>query len=93
MSVVAATPQAYLLYVEQAPFVTHPAPLVVQLGKIKLQALSDVNETGSKSQFNFIHYYVTASHPHYIVSEPINGVLLHSNAVTYNPQKEGLVLH
>ena len=55
MSVVAATPQAHLLYVEQAPLVTHPAPLVVQLLKIELQALSDVNETGSKSQFNFMH--------------------------------------
>ena len=28
-SVVAATPQAYLLYVEHAPLTTHPAPLVV----------------------------------------------------------------
>ena len=28
-SVVAAIPQAYLLYVEQAPFVTQPAPVVV----------------------------------------------------------------
>ena len=31
MSVVAATPQAYLLYVEQAPFGTQPLPVVVQL--------------------------------------------------------------
>lgn len=47
VSVVAAGPQAYLEYVEQAPLVTHPAPVVVQVEIIALQAVSVVNVTGS----------------------------------------------
>lgn len=46
----AAGPQASLGYVEQAPFVMHPAPLVVQVEMIALQAPSVINVTGSKAQ-------------------------------------------
>ena len=37
-SVVAAIPHAYLLYVEQAPFTTQPAPVVVHSGNALEQA-------------------------------------------------------
>ena len=46
----AAEPQAYLGYVEQAPFVMHPAPFVVQVEIIVLQAPSVVKVTGNKAQ-------------------------------------------
>ena len=41
-SVVAAYPQVYLLYVEQAPFVTQPAPVVVHPDNAVEQAVSVV---------------------------------------------------
>ena len=50
MSVVYAGPQANWGYVEQAPFVMHPAPLVVQVEIIALQAPSVINVTGSNAQ-------------------------------------------
>ena len=54
-SVVVAGPQANLLYVEQAPFVTQPALLVVQVEIIAKQAESDVSVTGNRLQVRLIH--------------------------------------
>ena len=92
-SVVVATPQAYFGYEEQAPFVMHPAPVVVQVPIAELQSVSVVNVTGSKSQIKFIHVYVTPFHPHVGLSYPVSGLLLHSYGVIRKPQDEGLVLH
>ena len=64
MSVVEATPQAYLLYVEQAPFVTHPAPLVVQVEITDLHRSSVPKVIGSKSQLINMHCFRKVSHPH-----------------------------
>ena len=50
MSVVDAGPQANLGYDEQAPFVMHPAPFVVQVEIIAPQAPSVINVTGSNAQ-------------------------------------------
>ena len=93
MSVVAAGPQAYLGYVEQAPLVIHPAPFVVQVEMTALQVLSDVNVTGSKAQVNGTQSVVAAFQAQVNVVEPVKGVLLHSEAVVKPPQVEGLVLH
>ena len=66
MSVVAAGPQACLGYVEQAPFVTHPAPLVVQVEIIELQAPSVISVTGSKAQVKGTHVVKEAFQAHVI---------------------------
>ena len=55
VSVVAAGPQAYFGYVEQAPFVMHPAPLVVHVEIIALQSPSVFNFAGSNSQVKGTH--------------------------------------
>ena len=93
MSVVAAGPQAYLEYVEHAPLVTHPAPLVVQVDITVLQAASVVKLTGNKAQVKGTQVVVTASHAQVNAIEPDNGVLLQSDAVVNSPQVEGFVLH
>ena len=89
----AAGPQADLGYIEQAPFVMHPAPLVVQVEIIALQAPSVVNVTGSKAQFKGTQVVEAAFQAHVIYDEPSNGILLHSDAVEKPAQVEGLVLH
>ena len=93
VSVVAAGPQAYLGYVEQAPLVMHPAPLVVQVDITALQVLSVVKVTGSKAHVNGTHADVEAFQPQVNVVDPVNGVLLHSDAVVNPPHVDGLVLH
>ena len=92
MSVVAAGPQAYLGYVEQAALVTHPAPLVVQVEIIALHVLSVVNVTGSKAHVNGTHVVAAAFQAQVNVVFPTNGVLLHSDAVFNSPQVEGFYL-
>ena len=49
-SVAAALIQANFGYEEQDPFVIHPNPLVVQFGKMLLQALSVVSVNGRNAQ-------------------------------------------
>ena len=71
----------------------HPAPLVVQVEMTALQVLSDVNVTGSKAHVNGTQVVVAAFQAQVNVVEPVNGVLLHSDAVEKTPQVEGLVLH
>ena len=93
VSVVAAGPQANLGYVEQAPFVIHPAPLVVHVEMTALQELSDVNVTGSKAHVNGTHVVVAAFQAQVNVVEPVNGVLLQSDAFVNPPQVVGLDLH
>ena len=66
MSVVAAGPQAYLGYEEQAPFVMHPAPFVVQVEIIVLQAPSVINVTGSKAHVKETQVVVAAFQAHVI---------------------------
>ena len=78
MSVVAAGPQAYFGYVEQASFVMHPAPLVVQVGIIALQSSSVINLADSKAQVKGIHFFEAASQAQDIFVDPSSGVLLHS---------------
>ena len=55
VSVVVAGPQASLVYVEQAPLVTQPALLVVQVEMTAEQAESDVSVTGNRMQVKEIH--------------------------------------
>ena len=71
----------------------HPALLVVHVEMTALQALSDVNVTGSKAQVNGTHVVVAAFHAQVNVVDPANGVLLHSDAVVKLPQVDGFVLH
>ena len=92
-SVVAAEVHASLEYVEQAALVIHPAPLVVHVEITALQALSVVNVTGNKAQVNVVHVFERAFQAHANDVEPVNGVLLHSDAVVNPPQVAGLVLH
>ena len=93
MSVVAAGPQAYLGYVEQAALVIHPAPFVVQVDITALQVLSDVNVTGSKAHVKGIQVVVATFHPQVNEVDPANGVLLHSVGVLKLPQVVGFYLH
>ena len=71
----------------------HPAPLVVHVEITALQALSVVNVTGSNAHVNGTHVVVAAFQAQVNVVDPVNGVLLHSDAVVKPPQVEGLVLH
>ena len=97
-SVVAAGIQAN----EQAPLVTHPALLVVQVDMIALHSLSVVNVTGSYEQFNWIdsgsegnlngiHLSKDASHSHFIVENSCNCILFHSDSVNNPFQVDGFV--
>ena len=72
---------------------THPAPVVVQVEITALQALSDVNVTGSYEQVEGIQVVVEASHEHVGIVAPIIGVLLQSDAVLNSPHVDGFVLH
>ena len=54
-SVVAVIPQAYLLYVEQAPFATQPAPVVVHPDKAVEQAVSVMYVFDNKAQVRLTH--------------------------------------
>ena len=72
---------------------THPTPLVVHVEIAVLQAVSDVNVTGSEAQVNGAQVVVAAFQAQVKFVEPFNGVLLHSDAVEKPPQVVGLVLH
>ena len=74
VSVVAAGPQAILLYVEQAALVTQPYPLVVQVEIAAAQAESVVSVTGNKAQVRFIQELLQAQ---VTVVYPEIGTLLH----------------
>ena len=71
----------------------HPAPFVVQVEITALQAPSVVNVTGSKAHVNGTQVVEAAFQAQVNVVDPVNGVLLHSDAVVKPPQVEGLVLH
>ena len=71
----------------------HPAPFVVQVEITALQAESVVSVTGSKAQVNGTQVVDAAFHAQVNVVDPVNGVLLHSDAVVKPPHVEGLVLH
>ena len=77
VSVVAASPQANLLYYEQAALVTHPAPLVVQVERAAEQAESVVSVTGNSAQVMVTQDDETVLHPQVIVVDPEIGTLLH----------------
>ena len=77
VSVVAAGPQANLLYVGQAALVTHPAPLVVQVGRAAEQAESVVSVIGSRVQVRFMHEFEVVLQAQVIVVDPDVGTLLH----------------
>ena len=79
VSVVAAGPQANLLYVEQAALVTHPAPLVVQVDRAAEQAESVVSVTGNRAQVKLTHVPVpvTVLQAQVTVVDPEIGTLLH----------------
>ena len=62
ISVVAAGPQANLSYVEQAPFVTHPAPLVVQVDRTAEQAESVIRVIGNRVHVRLTHEFETELH-------------------------------
>ena len=81
------------MYVEQDPFVTHPAPVVVQVEITALHALSVVNVIGSNAQVKGIQVVVGAAQAQVGVVAPIIGILLQSDAVVNPPQLDGLVLH
>ena len=72
---------------------THPAPVVVQVDIIALQALSVVNVIGSYAQVKGMQAVVETSQPQVGVVAPTIGVLLHSVAVVNPPHAEGFVLH
>ena len=74
-SVVAAYPQAYLLYVEQAPFVTQPAPVVVHPDKANEQAISVVYVFDNKAHVRLTHE--VPFHPH-TGANPVEKTLLQS---------------
>ena len=93
VSVVAAGPHADLEYVEHAPLVTHPAPLVVHVEITALQALSEVKVTGSNAQVKGIQVVVEAFQAQFNAVDPVKGVLLQSDAVVKPPHVDGLVLH
>ena len=82
-----------MVYVEHAALVTHPAPFVVQVEMTALHPESVVSVTGSNAQVNGTQVVVAAFHAQVNVVDPVNGVLLHSDAVVKPPQVEGLVLH
>ena len=71
---------------------THPAPFVVQVEITALQPESVVSVTGSNAHVNGTHVVVAAFHAQVIAVEPVNGVLLHSDAVVKPPQVDGLDL-
>ena len=77
VSVVAAGPQANLLYVEQAALVTQPAPFVVQVERAAEQAESVVSVTGNKVQVKLTHEFETVLQAQVTVVDPEIGTLLH----------------
>ena len=77
VSVVAAGPQANLLYDEQTPFVTHPAPFVVQVEIAAEQAESVVSVTGNRAQVKLTQEFETVLQAHVTVVDPEIGTLLH----------------
>jgi hypothetical protein len=77
VSVVAAGPQANLLYDEQAALVTHPAPLVVQVERATEQAESVVSVTGNRLHVKLTHEPETVLQAQVTVVYPDSGTLLH----------------
>ena len=77
VSVVAAGPQASLVYDEQAPLVTHPAPFVVQPESAAEQAESVVRVTGNKAQVRLMHEFDVVLQAQVTVVYPRSGTLLH----------------
>ena len=77
VSVVDAGPQANLLYDEQAAFVTHPAPFVVQVEITAEQAESVVSVTGNSAQVKLTQDDETVFQPQVIDFDPEIVLLLH----------------
>ena len=77
VSVVAAGPQATLLYVEQAAFVTHPLPFVVQVEIAAEQAESVVSVTGNRAQVRGPQVDEAWFQAQVTVVDPEIGTLLH----------------
>ena len=77
VSVVAAGPQANLLYDEHAALETHPAPLVVQVEITAEQAESVVSVIGNSAQVKVTQDDETVLQPQVIVVAPEIGTLLH----------------
>ena len=92
VSVVAARPQAILLYVEQAALVTQPDPFVVQIERAAEQPESVVSVTGNRAQVRFMHEFETVLQAQVTV-DPEIGTLLHGIAVENPPQVVGFVRH
>ena len=91
ISVVAAIPQTYLEYVEQAALTMQPLPVVVQFDIDWLHYWSVVSVRGRLTQLNWAHKFVFAFHPHPMRVRPAIGVLLHSVAVEKSPHDKGFV--
>ena len=77
VSIVAAGPQAILLYDEQAALVTHPAPFVVQVEIAAEQAESVVSVIGNRAQVKLTHDDETVLQAQVTVVDPEIGTLLH----------------
>ena len=77
VSVVAAGPQAILLYVEQAALVTQPAPFVVQVERAAAHAESVVSVTGNRTHVKLTHVPEVVLQAQVTVVDPEIGTLLH----------------